>query len=136
MPTPRPLQNMIGHSVNKLLIAWSRINIIAFGQRQPRPLPTPRAPTPSRKPDTNDDTRKRQNNQDKISDTEDDTRKQPRDQDKKPDEPMVDLAAPGAEPRAESSLRLLVRVALTPLIVLNDHVDYRAVIRSPGYWRD
>lgn len=35
-----------------------------------------------------------------------------------------------------SSLRLLVRGVLTPLLVVNDHVDYKLLMRHNGYWAD
>ena len=36
------------------------------------------------------------------------------------------------KPQPESSLRLLLRAALTPIGVANDHLDYNALLRQLG----
>ena len=49
------------------------------------------------------------------------------------EEPPANPAyAPAAEHVSQSSLRLLLRAAMTPLGVVNDHIDYKALLRNLG----
>jgi hypothetical protein len=34
----------------------------------------------------------------------------------------------------QSAWRFLVRAALTPVMLINDHIDYRLLMKMPGYW--
>lgn len=35
---------------------------------------------------------------------------------------------------AQSTWRFMLRVALTPVMLINDHIDYRFLFKNPGYW--